>query len=258
MRNNVDLHIHTNASDGSYTPVEVVALMKDKVDCLAITDHDSVAALKIARRECEKNGLEFVSGIEISTGDFGGLHILGYFIHEEADSIVHYTESINRERVLLFMKLTRFAKKHGIQLPDDIMVATRMEIESYFSKQNLEVPELYHLLVKHKISAQTAIHCIKQAGGISVLAHPGRIDNEYSLESILVKLKAVGLDGMECFHPCQSGKSESFLKLAQKYQLIVTGGSDFHTLEQMNKQTKYSYTQFMDMKEQVTYLRFAK
>jgi predicted metal-dependent phosphoesterase TrpH len=242
-----DLHTHSIYSDGSLRPKELIEkAVKSNLKGIALTDHDTVAGLEEAIVEAEKHNYTFLPGIELTT-DYGDseAHILGYNfdytspkLHQKIDAIL---ESRNERARLIIKKLnkariplswekvkaetkSRFIGRAHIYRAlqsSGIVPATagREEFGYYLGKNGLAyVPH-------QEIGTLEAINLIIETGGIPVLAHPGRMADE----QIIVKLVKNGLQGIEAYYPTHTAKqTEAYLRLAEKYQLIVTGGSDYH------------------------------
>jgi 3',5'-nucleoside bisphosphate phosphatase len=240
-----DLHLHTNFSDGTFTPEELVLHAQQAgLACIAVTDHDSVEACARAAAACAAVKMEFISGAELTAEhDDTELHVLGYFL------------DIHNGRLLT--EIARFQVVRQNRIHEMVArineLGTPLRAESVFALANCKSPGRPHVaramvkegLVKNldeaferflkkgrpawvpksKISALEAIELIHQAGGLAVMAHPGlnRTDN------IIPALVAAGMDGIECFHTKHStALSERYLEIADKYHLLVTGGSDCH------------------------------
>jgi predicted metal-dependent phosphoesterase TrpH len=240
-----DLHLHTNFSDGTFTPEELVLYaQKGGLSCIAVTDHDSVEACARAAAACAAVNIEFVAGTELTAEhDDTELHVLGYFLDTQNRKLL---EEIAKFQVVRQSRIHEMvARINDLGMP--------LEAESVFALANCKSPgrphvakammkaglvrnmdEAFELFLKRgraawvpksKVSALEAIELVHQAGGLAVMAHPGlnRTDN------IIPDLVAAGMDGIECFHTKHSTvMSERYLEIADKYKLLVTGGSDCH------------------------------
>lgn len=240
-----DLHLHTHFSDGTYTPEELVGHARDKgLSAIALTDHDTVEGCPRAAEACKKAGIEFIVGSEL-TADYKGteIHILGYFLDMEnalliselskcqatrQDRIREMVLRLNQNRVPL--KAERVFAIANCQSPGRPHVA-RALVEDGFCSGMDEAFERYlkrnrpAWVPKRRISAADAVALIHHAGGLAVMAHPGlnRTDD------VIPPVVKAGLDGLECFHTRHStAASERYLELADRYKLLVTGGSDCH------------------------------
>lgn len=240
-----DLHLHTHFSDGTYTPEELVGHARDKgLSAIALTDHDTVEGCPRAAAACKEVGIEFVSGTEL-TADHKNteIHILGYFLEVEnpvllkeiakcqvtrQDRIREMVERLNRQQIPL--KADRVFAIANCSSPGRPHVARALVEEGFCSS----VDEAFDRFLKHnrpawvpkrRISAADAIDLIHTAGGLAVMAHPGLNRTDAVIEPAV----EAGLDGIECFHTRHSTvASERYLEIADKYHLLVTGGSDCH------------------------------
>ena len=240
-----DLHLHTHFSDGTYTPEELVDHARQKgFSAIALTDHDTVEGCSRAAAACEQAGIEFIVGTEL-TADFKGteLHILGYFLDMEnqlllaeiakcqatrQDRIREIVDRLNGRGVPL--KAERVFAIASCQSPGRPHVA-RALVEDGFCSGVDEAFERFlkrgrpAWVPKRRISAAEAINLIHTAGGLAVMAHPGLNRSD----DVIPPVVKSGLDGIECFHTRHStAASERYLEMADRYKLLVTGGSDCH------------------------------
>lgn len=240
-----DLHLHTNFSDGTYTPEELVSHAKyHGFVALALTDHDTVEGCARMSAACKEAGIEFISGTEL-TAELNGveLHLLGYCIelgNQKLLAEVSHFQTIRQNRIREMV-----ARLNGLDIP--------LQADAVFAIANCRSPGRPHVaralvqaglcssldeaferylkinrpawVPKSKISALHAIELIHEAGGVAVMAHPGlnRTDD------IIPQMVEAGLDGLECFHSKHStATSQHYLQMADRYHLLVTGGSDCH------------------------------
>lgn len=239
-----DLHLHTTASDGSFTPSEVVQMASQKgLETIAITDHDTFDGYEEAFREGKRLGITVIRGIELSTKFKGkSVDILGYQLINLNELLVELEKMrlhrqnrsdiiirkfcelgmmIKKEDVLKFSKGGVIARPHIAQAVVDKGYATSMQ----------EVFDLYLgdgkpcAVDKMILTPKDAIDYIHRAGGIAVLAHPLLINDD----SIVEKLMLMPFDGIEVWH--RKHKQEDIYRykgIANKYCKLMTGGSDFH------------------------------
>ncbi|NRF94610.1 PHP domain-containing protein [Paenibacillus frigoriresistens] len=251
----VELHCHTNISDGSYSFNEVVdSAQKEKVSHLAITNHDTTRGLNEMMIQGKERGIEIIPGIEISAYDCKRqtrVHILGYFIepghsaledlcsplleqrHQACLTMVrHLIEAgyaITLDQVMKFAEGgTGIYKQHIMHALIEQGYTTTIYGELYrklFSRgMNGEEPGIAYIPMKY-VDAKLAIQAIGQAGGVSVLAHPGQYHNFDAVPELVES----GLQGIEAWHPLHSPDDEvKAQEYALEYDLVVTGGSDFH------------------------------
>ena len=252
----IDMHTHTNYSDGDLSPQELIRLAIDKgIGTLAITDHDTIEGIKkINRNEniIVNSGIEIINGIELSAKTNKGImHILGYGIDLNNKSLnkkmtVLRDNSINS--VLSIME--QIKRDYGIRFGfDDIK-------ELVNTNHNLGRPDLAKLCVKYGYATtvqdafdkyliaahnktrqngkglqyQECLELIKGSGGIPVLAHPKSLElSEKEFLILLNEMISCGLKGIEVYHSSHSKKEmDYYLEIANKYDLLISGGSDFH------------------------------
>lgn len=246
----IDLHIHTTYSDGTFSPEQVVdTALECNLDVIALTDHDNILSHKIAQDYVKEKGckLEIIPGVEINTIYKGyEVHILGYFMdtnNEDFKSLLIEQQQARVKQAHEMVELLN--KKAGIRIKyDDIksLVAkggsigrphiaraivnaggTANVMEAY-SKYINDSSSVY--VTRKTVTPHDAVEIINDAGGIPVFAHP--IDVDIS-EQLTKELVSYGLRGIEAYHRKHSpAVVEYFSTLAEKYGLIITGGSDFH------------------------------
>lgn len=246
----IDLHTHTTASDGQYTPSEIIQLAKEKsIQTLAITDHDTVSGLKEAIEAAKQQNLNLIPGIEISTHKGVEIHMLGFFIDHKNAKLVEACNEYELSRSNRAVRICDYLNRLGIPVDlDEVktyagagaigrphfaqwlqehgMVKSRQEaFERY-----LDTPRFKAETEREKPSPEEAIQLIHEAGGLAVIAHPGLIKfGKKNQEELIRGLKNKGLDGIECLYSKHEKKQEEFyMKLARKYDLKITAGSDFH------------------------------
>lgn len=248
----VDLHTHSTASDGQYTPYELIQLAKqNNVGILALTDHDTTAGLQQASQAAQAAGIRFINGIELDTkypGIGGRFHILGYGIHplhpvlqscctgysqqrhERAERILNYLNE--KGMPLSFTRIEELAKGGVIGRPHFARAMLEKgyieNIEEAFQKY-LDTPE-FQAIDRPKPHPKEAIQMISQAGGLAVLAHPYQLKlGAVDLKSLLMELKSYGLSGLECYYSTHTPQqTQTLLAFAQELGFAVSGGSDFH------------------------------
>ncbi len=242
-----DLHLHTFFSDGTYSPEELVAqAQRQHLRALALTDHDTVEGCERTASACAAVNIDFIAGTELTAEQDGHeLHILGYFIDTENVRLIHEIAKFQAVRQNRIREMV--ARLNQVNVP--------LSSEAVFTLANCRAPGRPHVaralvqaglcgsldeaferflkknrpafVPKFKMSAADAIELIHQAGGVAVLAHPGlnRTDD------VIPTMVEAGLDGIECFHTKHSTAiAEHYLEIADRFQLLVTGGSDCHGL----------------------------
>ncbi len=247
----IDLHVHSTASDGTFTPRELVEYaLKKGLKAFALTDHDTIDGLPEAEAAASKVSLELVPGIEFSTEYQGrDIHILGLDLDwrrkEFDDSLTAFKEA-RRDRNREMADKLRQLENMDISLemleerfPGAVM--TRAHFARYLLEKGYvrEMREAFDRYVgddcpcfvpRHKITPTAAIDLIRNAGGIPVLAHPLLYHmTAEQLETLVKGLKKHGLKGLEAIYSGNRGSDETNMRrLARKYGLKISGGSDFH------------------------------
>ncbi len=262
------------------TPSELVqeAVIK-RIKAIAVTDHDTSEGVSEALAEGEKQGIEILSGVEISAYlDDTPLHILGYgFDHRDPDLLVSL-KSVQNHRNERNKKIQEKLNALGIEITTDDLLrhspngqtgrphfATAL-IEKKTVQTMNEAFDIYlgkdklAYVSRKKLMAQKAISMINEAGGLAVLAHPLAIDRTLELHPmILARLKEYGLGGVEVFYPTHSKKIRKKLTtISRNLGLLITGGTDFHGAIRngtyvggTNKQ-KVPYELFTEIKQHLT------
>jgi predicted metal-dependent phosphoesterase TrpH len=249
----VDLHVHTTASDGTMSPAEIVRYAKEKgLLAIAITDHDTIEGLQEAIQEGDKQGLEVIPGVELSV-DFpkGTMHLLGYYIDPLCPELIEKLTVLQQARRERNLKIIESLRALGIPMElSEVKAAPghgqigrphfaytlvnkgyARNIQDAFDRYLRKGGPAY--VEKFRFTPQEALAFIAMAGGITVLAHPFTLNlpQPQDIESLLVELKGKGLDGVEVYYPEHSeGQTKVYRYLAQRYGLLATGGSDFHGL----------------------------
>ncbi len=267
----VDLHVHSNRSDGTYSPKELVDYAMEKsLTAFALTDHDTVdglqealdyaASLRQAEGTNSSNASadiannnrvipEVIPGIEFSTEYLGrDVHILGFYIDYKNPKFLDYLKEFVASRDLRNEKMCRSLQGIGMDITYTALqeafpgaVITRAHYAKYmlqkgYIKSMKEAFERYigdycpHYIPREKITPEQAIELTLEAGGIPVLAHPMlyRLGSA-QLSKLVAQLKDAGLQGIEAIYATYSPAEERQVRrLATEYDLLITGGSDFH------------------------------
>jgi len=240
-----DLHLHSNFSDGTYTPEELAGHAKRcGLKAMALTDHDTMEGCPRLAAACQAQGIEFVPGTELTT-EYNAveLHLLGYLLdayHPRLQEELVKFQAVRRQRVYQMVE-----RLNGLEIP--------IQAEAVFALANCRSPGRPHVaralvqggwcssldeaferflkksrpawVPKFKIGAAAAIALIHDAGGLAVMAHPGLNHTD----EIIPELVAAGLDGLECFHSKHSTTiTQRYLEIADQHRLLVSGGSDCH------------------------------
>ncbi len=240
-----DLHLHTCFSDGNFTPEELAAHGRQHgLAAMALTDHDTVEGCERMTAACAKEGIEFITGTELTAQEGGvEVHLLGYSVSPDNQKL--------RTEIGRFQTVRQNRIHEMVARLNDLNVPLRAE--AVFALANCRSPGRPHVaralvqaglcgsmdeaferflkinrpawVPKCKISAREGIALIQQAGGVAVLAHPGL----NKTDAVIGELAAQGLDGLECFHTKHTpAMSRYYQDLAQTHSLLITGGSDCH------------------------------
>ena len=245
----VDLHLHTNYSDGQYPPAQVVFLAAAAgVSLLAVTDHDTVAGLETSARAAAEHGIGFIPGIEISTDAHRDMHMLGYYIDAENTPLRDFCALMAQQRREREGRIYGFLAQRGIVLtPEQVNRYIEHELvgRPHFARamvaagyvattqeafdKHLATPA-FAALERPKPTPEESIALIARAGGAAVLAHPGLLAySDEALQNLICRLIPAGLKGLECHYSLHTPAQTAFYTaLARKYHLLITGGSDFH------------------------------
>ena len=244
----LDLHIHTTASDGAWSPGAVVeAAAAGGLDVIAITDHDTTAAVAAAERAAGEFNLEVIPGVELSSTHEGrDVHILGYFVDPAAERLVAHAKRAEQRREERMREMIDRLQTQGIDVSfadvesaagEDRVVIGRPHLASALvtAGHASSVWDAFDRLIgdnhpafvpTHLLEPAGAVEVVLAAGGIPVWAHPpGDL-----VEPLLPGLKSAGLQGLEVYRPrhkrAEVLRLESICKTAG---LLMTGGSDWHT-----------------------------
>ncbi len=240
-----DLHIHTTCSDGRLTPEEAVQVAKDKnLASLAITDHDTCKGYFKAIDKANELDIELIPGVEI-TSVLGEkeVHILAYYFDPDTNYLEEFLKEQKKARKDRIKGIIKTVKKSGIDVEYD-------EVWAEANGANIGRPHLARVLTQkgyvsspkeafirylsnQKLGSiestypdyREVIEIIKNVGGASVVAHPGRL---YSSDEMQAFVDA-GIDGVECIHPSHNFKlQKKYSEFCEKHGLLMTGGSDTH------------------------------
>lgn len=246
----IDLHVHTTASDGQYTPTEIIEKASDKgISVLAITDHDTVAGIEEGKSAAKKLGITFVPGCELNinypTGEF---HLLGLGLESISSSFINLIDNLVKNRNLRNEQIIKKIQEDGYDL-------TIEEMRTDFPGNVLGRPHFAAELVKKGIvknrqlafdkylakgrpwyvervgsNLDEAILAIKESGGVPVIAHPMSLYLSWGkMPDAMQDIFDRGVMGLEAFHPgARVTDCLRLEELARKIGFFVTAGSDFH------------------------------
>lgn len=240
-----DLHTHTTASDGAFSPEKLIKHASQKgLETIAITDHDTIKGYLEAKPIAKELGLELLPGVEITASWMGmEVHILAYCFDEEDKGVLNLLLGQKRARKKRMIAIVDHLQKQGVDIDIE-------EVKAEAGRGNIGRPHAAEVLVNKKIVAsfgeafirylssdklkdieteystlENVIEVVQTAGGILSIAHPGPI---YSSRQVN-KMISLGIDGIECIHPSHNFTVQrNFTKTASSNNLLITGGSDFH------------------------------
>jgi len=248
MTNYIDLHTHSTASDGIYSPTEMLQRAKDiGLRVLALTDHDSTGGLEEAAQTAGKLDIDLIPGIEINTDVSGGeVHVLGYFLDYQQAAFQDILRVLRDSRELRGQRMVELLNQQGIHISwkrvREIANGTvgrphvaRALLEAGYAQTIGEAFDKYigrgrpAYMPHYKLTPDQAVRLIASANGLPVIAHPLNIPGLVELRNWLPSLCEAGMVGLETYYGQYTAQDEqTLLALAHDYQLIPTGGSDFH------------------------------
>jgi len=246
----IDLHTHSTASDGTFSPAELVRYAKEKgISALALTDHDTIDGLKEAQSEAIKEGIEFIPGIELTiqwpTGEF---HMLGLGLRCQSAELKGAIDFLKGERNRRNMKMAEKLRENGVEI-------TYEEVYNRFKTKNIGRPHFASYMVEKGIVKQRqvafdkyfakgrpcyvdregldledAVKAVKTSGGIPVQAHPLSMYVSWGkMDSTMTMIRDKGVMGLEAWHPgVRISEAERLEELGKNLGMVVTAGSDFH------------------------------
>lgn len=246
----IDLHVHTTASDGQYTPTQIIQKAKElSLNAIAVTDHDTIAGLEEAKKEAVQQNINFIPGIEISiTYSRGEFHLLGLGISEPSESMISLVENVQKNRTQRNLNIIEKMNNDGLKISlDDIekefpnTVIGRPHFAAYLEKIGV-VKKRQQAFDKYlargkpwyceKIGSNLdeAIVAIYESKGVPVLAHPMSLYLSWGkIPDALKDYKERGIMGLEAFHP--GARMTDCLRLEEtgrKLGYFITASSDFH------------------------------
>ena len=269
-----DLHLHTTASDGTVKPSEIAEKVLQKgMKGFAITDHDTIDGLEEGEIKAKELGLDFIPGIEFSSSLEGrDVHILGYYINKEDENFLEILRKINLKRDERNHKIIENLKKYKITITmEELKKEAKGRIISKLHMANLLINKglvytkdeaFKSYLGKNGVAYEghgsfkphRAVEILAQNGAIVSLAHPNIFSKSIKeVEKLIIELKEKGLNAIEAQYPSYT-KEETlqYFELAKKYDLIITGGSDYHGMNRANidiGDQGVSYSQMIKLKE---------
>jgi predicted metal-dependent phosphoesterase TrpH len=247
----IDLHVHSNASDGTYAPAEVVRRAKEGgLAAIALTDHDTIDGLAEAVAAGERYGVEVIPGVEVSARFPGGsMHVLGLGINYRNGRLGERLAVLQKARAernpQIIAKLNDLGIKITLEQVAQISGRGQMGrphiaralMEDGYVRTIQEAFDIYlrndgkAYVAKFRFPPEEAIAMIRDVQGVPVLAHPFTLGlgSAFALKNTLEELVALGLAGIEAIYAEHTPEQEAlYLKLARELGLLITGGSDYH------------------------------
>ncbi|HIJ54696.1 MAG TPA: PHP domain-containing protein [Deltaproteobacteria bacterium] len=252
----IDLHIHSNASDGSLSPSDILSRVQAlNLRAISITDHDTLEGSRAAASAPIPQSIKFLTGVEISaapptsTALTGSFHILGYGICLDDPALNKALVKLQAARRDRNPQIIRRLNEIGCRISLE-------ELQEEFGKSQLGRPHIAQIMVrngfvktineafdefigkggpayidKYRLKCSEAIQIIRNAGGIAILAHPYllKTTDKKTLENIIITLKNMGMEGIEVYYPEHTPEDTvTYIELARQHHLLMTGGTDFH------------------------------
>lgn len=254
----IDLHVHSNASDGSFTPSQVADLALDAgLRAIALTDHDTIDGISEIMNYTKDKPLEVVPGIELSCYyQNREVHILGFYVDYENPDLNRELSFLKEAREGRNIKMIELMQKDGLPItmekllhgnPDSVITRAhfaRVLVEEGICKDKEVAFRKYigigckYYLPKPQVTCETAMHILTTYSKAAFLAHPLLYHLGYrQIEELLGYLKSLGLKGLEAYHSSNNAyESDKLRQIAQTLDLCISGGSDFHGIIKPNIQ----------------------
>ncbi len=248
MTNYIDLHTHSTASDGIYSPTELLHKAKDVgLRVLALTDHDTTDGLEEAMQTARALDIDIIPGIEINTDVGGGeVHVLGYFLEFQRPEFQAVLKVLRDARERRGQRMVELLNEHGVNISWERVreiaqgsVGRPHVAEALLEAGYVQTPgeafdsyigrDCYAYVPRYKLTPKDAVLLIASANGLPVIAHPIELPGLYELRNWLPDLCEAGMVGLETYYgPYTPENERELLALAHEYKLIPTGGTDFH------------------------------
>ena len=252
----IDLHVHSNASDGSFTPSQVADLAIDAgLKAIALTDHDTIDGIAEIIDYTKNRQLEVVPGIELSCYyQNREVHILGFYVDYKNPELDRELKVLKKAREGRNIKMVELMQKDGLNVtmekllhgnPDSVITRAhfaRVLVEEGICKDKDTAFRKYigigckYYLPKPQVTCETAMNILTKYSKASFLAHPLLYHLGYSqIEELLIYLKSLGLKGLEAYHSSNNAyESDRLRQMAASLDLKISGGSDFHGIIKPN------------------------
>jgi len=246
----IDLHTHSTASDGGYTPTALIELAAQSgLSAIALTDHDTLAGLAGAREKAAQSGLRFVPGVEIEIqSDSGEFHLLGLLLDGDTGGLDKALGQVRGNRSARNRRMVEKMQASGIDISLEELgrlaggeIISRAHFAQALIRKGVvsSVEQAFKQYLgrgrpfyerRDSLALSEAVSLIGKAGGVAVVAHPLSLDLKGpALEQFLKHCRDLGVAGMEAFHPNHRLKEARRLaRMGRKLGLVLTGGSDFH------------------------------
>lgn len=254
----IDLHVHSNASDGSFTPTQVADLAMDAgLRAIALTDHDTVDGIAEIMDYTKDKSLEVVPGIELSCYyNNREIHILGFYVDYKNPKLADELRVLKEARIGRNLKMIELMQQDGLPVtmekllhgnPDSVITRAhfaRVLVEEGVCKDKETAFRKYigigckYYLPKPQVTCEKAMSILTKYSRAAFLAHPLLYHLGYAqIEELLVYLKGLGLKGLEAYHSSNNAyESDRLRQIAIKHSLNISGGSDFHGIIKPNIQ----------------------
>jgi 3',5'-nucleoside bisphosphate phosphatase len=245
MSNQIDLHMHSTASDGGLRVEELMKVVAGVgLKTIALTDHDTTDGLDTAIEMGRSSGIEVIPGIELSADAGGEVHVLGYFLDYKNPQFQQRLEVFREQRLGRGEAMVKNLRQMGFDITwEQVLeiagggsvgrphIAQALRDTGYVATIN-EAFEKYlytggpAYVEREKVTPAEAVRLIRSVGGLAVLAHPTYVKEP---ELVLAEMAQAGLTGIECYYGHYDDATiAKILGLADQYNLVPTGGSDFH------------------------------
>lgn len=259
----IDLHTHSTASDGTYTPAQLMEYAHARnINAIALTDHDSIDGIIEAQKKARELSMEFIPGIELSiqwpTGEF---HLLGLGLQSPSKELLGAIDFLRQERDNRNIKMAQKLQEQGIAITYEEVVEkagtktigrphfASLMIEKGFIRQRQQAFDQYFAkgrpcyVERTGLELEDAVKAIKTSGGIPVQAHPLSMYVSWGkMEDTMIDIQMHGVEGLEAWHPgTRVSEAYRLEELARKLGMTATAGSDFHG-EKVRADRKIGYT----------------
>ena len=257
-REYIDMHIHSNKSDGDFSAKEIVELsLKNDTTMISITDHDTINAIdelndSLPDNMIGVNGVEFSSYITVDNQRYK-IHLLGYGFDPKNKSFYRIIDEMCQKRVIAHNNLIKEVNETITTIPEESIAKLDIERYSWFDREIIKqlkedkfdrntIDEIKKYFIQRRfnydknyyLESKRVIDTIHEAGGYAVFAHPMAygLDNEI-INKIIIKLTDLGIDGIEVFQSdCSREDSNKLMKISNELGLLYSVGSDFHKFSQ--------------------------